>query len=87
MKCRVREQHSNPFHAGRNLLEHAEPLATHRGLEILKSGDVAARAGKARDKTAVDRLGYLREHNRDVAFQTVKQRKRRITYRDDYIRC
>ncbi len=87
MRSRVyTEQYPNPFHAGSNLFEQAEPLAAHRRLEILKSRDVAARTGKAYDKTTIDGLGYLREHDRDIAFQALKLRKRGIAHCDDRIR-
>jgi len=73
VRCCVRtEQRPNPFHVGRNFPEHAEPFAAHRRLEILKSGDVSARASKVCDKTIIDRLGNLGEHDRYIAFQALK---------------
>jgi hypothetical protein len=41
---------------GCGLLEHLQPLATHRGLVAGKTGDIAARASGTGYKTATDRV-------------------------------
>ena len=88
MRSRIRgEQSAHLLHIGRNLLEHTQPLAAHRGLEVLKSGDIAAWPRKACDKTAVHRLRHLREHDRNRAFQPVKLGKGQIARSNDRVRC
>ena len=58
---------ADPAQVGRGLLEHPQPLAAYRRLEILEAGDVATRSRQTADKTAGDWVGDLGEHDRDRA--------------------
>src|ERR1700738_1653224 len=49
---------------GHDLLEHFNPLAAQRRLDIDESGDVPTGPRQARDKPAADRIGHADEHDR-----------------------
>jgi hypothetical protein len=52
---------------GRDLLEQVQGLGCHRKFLAGKAGDVAARLRQARHKALADRIGDVREQNRDRA--------------------
>jgi len=59
-------------HVGRGLLEHPQPFAPYRGLKILETADIPTWPRKAGDKTAVDWVRDLGEHDRNRAGQPMQ---------------
>ena len=53
--------------AGRDLLEHREPLAGDAGFVLHHASDIAARPRQAGDEARADRVGDAGEHDRDRA--------------------
>jgi hypothetical protein len=49
----------------RDLLERLQPLGRDRELETGEAGEIAARMRQVRHETLADRIGHLREHDRD----------------------
>src|SRR5215470_9057533 len=64
-------QHQDSVDARRDFFEQFDPLAAHGSLEVGEPSHVATRARHVRHPAALDRGGYLKEHDRDRSGQVV----------------
>src|SRR5262249_57595343 len=63
---RIRAEHDRgSLDAGCNLIQQFEPLATHSGFDVDKSGKIPARAGQVRDETSPNRVRDADKYDRN----------------------
>ena len=80
-RCPGIEHDRDPGNPRIDLLEHLDPLAAQRCLDVGEPGDVAARPRDAGGKASADRIGHVDEHDRDRGGFALQRRasRRRTT--------
>jgi hypothetical protein len=76
----------HPFHRRSNFLKHLEPFASHLGLKICETRDIASWTREVLDKAATDRVRNLQEHDWQATSCVANRLEREVSLRKDKIR-